>query len=59
MTDMKEYGKVRLRNERPIRDAAVAKFLERLIAANPDFGSTDGYLLYAPSLEKLGEIQPI
>ena len=34
------------------------KTLEQLIAANPEFNSTDGHLLYARSLEKLGEIQP-
>lgn len=33
------------------------KTLEQLISANPDFNSTDGHLLYARSLEKLGDTQ--
>lgn len=32
--------------------------LEHLISTNPDFNSTDGHLLYARSLERLGETQP-
>jgi len=37
--------------------AETRKTLDHLIAANPDFNSTDGHLLYARSLEKLGETQ--
>jgi hypothetical protein len=33
------------------------KTLDRLIAANPDFRSETGHLLYARSLEALGEVQ--
>ncbi|EIJ43229.1 hypothetical protein BegalDRAFT_2376 [Beggiatoa alba B18LD] len=32
--------------------------LDRLIAANPDFKSQDGHLLYARTLEQLGETEP-
>lgn len=35
--------------------AATRKTLDTLIAANPDYKNTDGHLLYARSLEALGE----
>lgn len=37
--------------------AACRDTLERLKSANPDFQSTDGHLLYARALEKLGDRQ--
>jgi hypothetical protein len=36
--------------------AATRKTLERLIEANPQYASTDGHLLYARSLESVGEL---
>ena len=36
---------------------AAKRALDRLIAANPDFRSEVGHLLYARSLEALGEVQ--
>lgn len=37
--------------------AAAKKSLETLIAANPDFKSEEGHLLYARSLEGVGDVQ--
>ena len=36
--------------------AKAKETLERLIASNPDYESHDGHLLYARTLEALGEV---